>query len=277
MTTLEIVPTDSKLTDLIANFKKTAQSEKYPNTLQSLDAVGEAIQTGWQMKVGSKGKIERKAQGLSQTIFSTDKMVHWLEFGLPSYDMKDTHTKGAKSRTIKSRVNSKGETVTSWYAKRGNTRYKVHAGDRYLIIPFSHQTGDKAPAGSPPNFASIYRKYYKGFQATEVTGSREEVQKNKDAPNFGKMVKRATYSYGDKVQNPTLPKNLQGIVRMKQDTDGAKRSGWVSFRVLSQNSPADAWIHPGIQKQQHLKKMLDKNKMKIEEIVLDGMKKDLGS
>jgi hypothetical protein len=119
-------------------------------------------------------------------------------------------------------------------------------GKKYVVIPFRHST-----SGSP-------RFNYTG-KAKSVSDPDLKTQLKKTVKSYGldRMVRTAT---GQVVTGTVkrLPKSapvhpyLQGMVRTQQAMSGSTASGQrgqgalMTFRVMSENSKPDAWIHPGI-------------------------------
>lgn len=144
-----------------------------------------------------------------------------IEFGMAPFDMKTTRP--------------------GWL---GGGKAKVGKdGKRYVIIPFRHSTGQN-----------------QGGAQLSMTESNASVIK-KVAKDYGldKMTRMAT---GQVVDGPTarVPKNasgvhpyLQGMVRIQKGQEGMTKTGkqrgsgqLMTFRVISENSPPSAWMHPGL-------------------------------
>lgn len=278
MMTLSIVPSDPALVELIGAMNATGDGAGLRNTERALSAISGSIARAWQGDVGSKYRIQTKKESpYNQKIYSEDDMVHWLEKGLPSYDMKATHTKGKKSRVVKPRVGRGGQILTEWKAKRKDgTEYTVHAGDSYLIIPMRHRTkGGKSEAGQPKTLEDVYPEVQKmmgeDFQRSKVTKSAQG--SGKVSPNYwGESVERAEYSWGSRMAFPELDefKNLQGMVVMGD----SKQSSFLTFRVISVNSPADSWIHPGIEAKHYLENIVEGGQEKIQNVIEEALKRD---
>lgn len=278
MTTLSIVPSDPALVSLIGSMKALGKGAGLKNTERALSAISGAVARSWQKAVGSDHVIEKeKLTPFTQKVFSRDKMVHWLEKGLQSYDMKMTHPKGKKSRLVKPRKSKNGELKTSWTKKRkdGST-YTVNAGDPYLIIPFKHKTSDKGEKGIA-KLGDIYGDLSKQMSSGEFSRSSvttAPANSGKVAPNYWRqMINRAEYSWGSKLQLPDEEqyKNLQGLVAM----GSPKQTQFMSFRVVSVNSAQGSWIHPGIKARHNLENILEKGKDKITSAIEDALGRDM--
>jgi hypothetical protein len=272
-----MVPTDPALVNLIGSMKALGKGAGLKNTEQALSAITGAIARSWQKSVGSEHRIERKKLSpFTQSVFSRDKMVHWLEKGLASYDMKMTHPKGKKSRLVKPRRKKNGEQLLSWTQKRkdGST-YTVNAGDPYLIVPFRHKTKGKkeGEATLEDIYPNLQNRLRTGdFKRSSVTTA--PAQSGKVSPNYWRqMINRAEYSWGDRLVLPDTDANkkLQGMVVMGPP----KQSQFMTFRVVSVNSPAGSWIHPGIKAKHYLEKILTNGQEKITSVIEDALGRDI--
>jgi len=279
---ISVLPEDNNLIDLLASMEKIGSGADLVNTNIALDQVSNMIAKAWGAKVGRE-KIEiDKTSPTSRKVFSRDKLVHWLEDGLPGYDMRYTHTKGKKSRVVKPRIGPGGKVISQWKVKNPDgTHRTVMAGSSYLIIPFFHAkkegkgTTDKKIADFYPDVQRQLKA--EGFQKSSVVSS--PANSNKVSPNYwGEQVKRAEYSWGSKVQFPDVPENenLQGMVAMDQSTKKKNMTGFMTFRVVSVNSPAGSWWHPGIKARHYLENIVNEGKAVIGQVIQDGLARDFG-
>jgi hypothetical protein len=279
MMTLSIVPSDPTLVDLIGALNSVGSGGGFRNTERSFSAISGSVAKAWQGAVGPDHRIERKKlTPFSHSVFSRDDVVHWLEYGLAPFDMKMTHTKGQKSRIVKPRKGPGGKLIMSWNQKRkdGST-YTVHAGDPYLIIPMRHSTKGKGKEGQK-SLEDVYpevKRQMQGddFQRSKVTKSPEK--SGKVSPNYWRhAVERAEYSWGSRFdfpENDSSYDNLQGMVAMGP----ASQSQFMSFRVVSVNSPAASWLHPGIKARHNLENILERGQEQIRTVVEEAIKRDL--
>jgi hypothetical protein len=276
--TLSVLPSDPVLVDLIGALNSVGSGAGFRNTERALSAISGSVAKSWQMAVGSDHRIERKKlTPFSHSVFSRDDVVHWLEYGLAPFDMKMTHTKGQKSRIVKPRKGPDGKLIMSWSQKRKDgTTYTVHAGDPYLIIPFRHRTKGKGK-GDQKSLEDVYpevKRQMQGedFQRSKVTKSPEK--SGKVSPNYWRhAVQRAEYSWGSRFDFPETDeyKNLQGLVAM----GSPKQSQFMSFRVVSVNSPAASWLHPGIKARHNLENILKRGQEQIRTVIEEALAKDL--
>jgi hypothetical protein len=278
MMVLKLIPKDPVLMNMIAALNAMGVSKGFEKTKRAFDAYATAIKRSWQNAVGPDHKIEmQKHSPFQTTVFSRDPMVGYLEDGMPSYDMKTTHPFGKKSRLVKPRRTGKGLLKMSWKCKRkdGST-YIQNANDAYLIIPMQHRTGiaNRARAGQV-GLNMIYGELLQSKQSSVFAESDVETPaatSGKRTPNiWGEMIGRAKYKWGSRLELPPIPElqDLQGMVSMKGGT-------YLTFRVVSVNSPKDSWIHPGIKARKYLAEIMNRNHEQIANIMDTAMKKDMG-
>lgn len=152
-------------------------------------------------------------------------MPNNFEFGMPSFDMKSVRPGwlgGSKARTAKD-------------------------GHKYIMIPFRHSTSDspamgytgKAAAVSDPNLKTQLRAAVKEYGLNRMlrSGSGQVV-----AGPVKRIPKAA----------PVHP-YLKSLTRVQAPTSGKTKTGkqkgssqLITWRVMSENSPASSWIHPGV-------------------------------
>lgn len=158
---------------------------------------------------------------------STDyKLAGEIECGRPAKDLKRMLQTSKKTRAVQSGPKK---------------------GQRYLIIPFRHNTpGNSALARAMPD--SIYA------QAKTLPPSRLLPPGTVNPPQrlsaSGHMVAQHSYQWGGRLQAGLAPKlkpshktdPYAGMVRFSTSTPGAKSSAYLTFRVLSEKS--SGWIIP---------------------------------
>ena len=279
MLTLSIVPTDEGMINLIGALNAVGSGMGFRKTERALSAITVAVKKSWQNSVGPDHRIQsKKITPFSHMVFSEDKVVHWLEVGLPAFDMKKTHPYGRKARIVKPRIGKDGKPIFSWTQKRkdGST-YTVHAGDPYLIIPFRHKIKDTGREGKK-GLADVYESVQE--QMGEESFQRSRVKKSamksgKVSPNFYReSVERATYKWGTRIDVPQTEEfsDLQGMAVM----GSKKHSQFMTFRIVSVNSPLDSWQHPGIEARHNLQNIMENGSEKIQTVVENAMRQDLG-
>lgn len=144
------------------------------------------------------------------------RMPNNFEFGMDGFDMKTVRPGwlgGGKAKTNKD-------------------------GGKYITIPFRHSLSSAAAI------------QYSG-QARRMELRKELVQTVKDY-GLDKMVRASTGAAipGPVKRVPNTPNVhpfLRGLTRYQQQTTGGRGQGrLMTFRIMSENSKPDSWIHPGI-------------------------------
>jgi hypothetical protein len=170
--------------------------------------------------------LEYPADGdqLHGRVASSSPYAEAIEKGTPAHDMKEGLLNGPRARRSKK-------------------------GTRYTIIAFRHNTPGQTATG-PAMPMEIYKKAQKLAFST-VTGRRTE----KNA--HGQDVQRPTYAWGGRGKRTTIgwrsriaPAGREythetsiysGMVKM-----GKKgHASYLTFRVVSENSPANSWWSKG--------------------------------
>jgi hypothetical protein len=213
-----------------------------PKTAGAIDKLAAAIQEQWMGYAGGadnipgvtplehpKGgyaksiKIDNTKGWYEREIYSEAKAAGFIENGTKEIDMKDTHTKGPKSRIVKNGPNK---------------------GKPYLIVPFQWGTTSSARNIVP---ASIQRLMLSAeFKASKVTGTKPEPEIN----YRGEMIDRWSYDWGDRIKREDVSgterqKNrINGLVRFEEGEYYGKRyGGYLTFRIIP-SWGVKGWIKP---------------------------------
>jgi hypothetical protein len=177
-----------------------------------------------------------------------------IEDGTPPHDMKPALLGGAKARMGKK-------------------------GQRYNIIPFRHNTpGQDKTAPAMP--AEIYAKARR-LAFSQVTGSRPDVNAH------GQGVQRKTYAWGGRLKETkigwrsrTAPTGheythttsiFSGMVKMGK----AKQASYMTFRVVSDRSPANAWWTPGVEPRPISEAVAETVRPQAEALIREAFEQDL--
>lgn len=289
MTKMSVIPNDSTLAQFIGSVNNVAGGGSLfglKRTASVFERIVNSIASAWRRSLGPEYsrsvKVEKKTP-FKYEIYSENKMVSWIENGLSPFDMKNTHTVGPKSRLIKPRIR-RGKMLAEWTARRKDgTKYTVHAGDSYAIIPFRHGTsGGTRYSGGRKNVNGIVMNQLSNiigdlganrFKRSRVMMSPSESGKS-EMNALGEMVARAEYSWGDRLELPENPadQDLQGMVAMA----AGRGSVFMTFRVVSKNSQDGSWMHPGIKAQKNLSNIINAGQMPMEKAIQSAMMEDLG-
>ena len=203
--------------------------------------------------VGEKLSAREVNQDLPFTINAGEAMAStpvavYLERGVKTYDMKETHPKGKRSRVSKE-------------------------GVPYLIIPFRHGTpGSKYYSEMPEQ---IYKKIRDAIKRGEVMLS-QRAKGAKRSPNYqGELIPRAQYNWGTRISGTGL-EQLEGLIVADVSTPKSRRSTYMTFRVISANSPAHKWIVKARPAMNITKHVATNTQQIIADIITSGLKQDLG-
>jgi hypothetical protein len=162
-----------------------------------------------------------KPLGSGDTVFEIQlvgRMPNNFEFGMPSFDMKAVRP--------------------GWLG--GSKAITAKDGHKFIRIPFRHSTSDS------PRFG--YTGKAKAVDPNLKTQLRSSVKKY----GLDRMVKAAT---GAIVEGSVarIPKGapvhpyLKGLTRVQKAYGERGQSQLIAWRIMSEKSPADSWIHPGLQ------------------------------
>lgn len=134
--------------------------------------------------------------------------------------------------------------LNSRYAKT----YKggENAGKKYFVMGFRHTTPGSSGRTGTPMAQDVYSRAKKGDKFPEQMGTKE-------MPGEGSKVKGASgINVRATVTSKSMPEDytwrngiLAGMTRSTQSGEGKKHSGYRTFRVITENSPAGSWWHPG--------------------------------
>lgn len=265
MIEITITPKDLALAELLVGLEKIGSSA-FPQTAKMFKMSANLIQYTWKSYAlgapipGSANRLKnptgkyassikiRKLGAFDYEIASNSEIAKMLEDGTKTYDMKKTHPYGVRSRVSKK-------------------------GDPYLIIPFRHGVpGSKSYGPMPEQIYGMIRNYVKSGQIKKsevITGKSSE-------PNFyGNMINRARYSWGSRIKGTGLP-NLEGMLVMNTSTPKSNRSEYMTFRIISVNSPAHKWIQPARPAMGIIGAVVNNTKDIVNSMIEKGLKEDLG-
>jgi hypothetical protein len=244
-----------------------------PNTVDAMDISAEEIQKHWMdYALGEKGisgvpplnnpriryansiKIDTKGW-YEREIYSESKEADWIENGTKEIDMKETHTKGPRSRIVKEGPNK---------------------GKSYLIVPFRWGTTSTARNIVPASIQSLMRS--SKFKASRVTGIKDEPEIN----YRGEMADRWSYDWGDRIKGADVSGTIQqktrinGLVRFENsETEGKKYGGYFTFRIIP-SWGTKGWIKPATPARNVTRHLSDLWQERVSKLVEDAVREDLG-
>jgi hypothetical protein len=182
-------------------------------------------------------KIDRKGP-FDYEIYSEAEVAEWIENGTEDLDMKTTHPYGPRSRISKK-------------------------GVPYLIVPFRWGTpgrnGQKRVGFRNIIPDQIYKQLLISkkmkFQTSKVTASADtsdNLELNYNNHMVG-VASRAKYEWGDRVFSADVDSLTDGSHEdhfadgmVKMEGQGRKSAGYLTFRIISADSPAESWKRKGM-------------------------------
>ena len=213
----------------------------YPRISQAVEAVAQEAASRWQNKVykarlwsGEKNpyfeSIAWKTTGPFEALVWTNfEPALEIETGRPPRDLKKALPTSKKARVVQS----------------GKKK-----GQRYLIIPFRHNTPTASGQGAhaPQMPASVYA-IAKGLKASRVLAPGSKKPATRIAAG-GNAVAQHSYSWGGRLPSWLASKKsphhktdiYSGMVRMDTSSGKQESSSYLTFRVMSESSPG--WIIP---------------------------------
>jgi hypothetical protein len=281
---------DSDIFDAIDSMKQFSMglpmSVLFPNAAQAVKAGAYAIAEQWKSYAGGESlpsgdKIKNPSGGYAKgiavkqngmwdyTIYNHSDIAQWLEDGTKAVDFKQTHPYGNKGRVAKKKIPKK---------EGGGYRYVP-----YLIIPIRWGTPENGARIGIKNI--IPEQIYNKLRVEIKSGTFKKtivLAGNKYTSNFwGDMQKRSSYSWGSRLQGDafkgiensetTGTPYISGLVAMEK----GRGSGYMTFRVISADSPQNSWIKPATKGMQIAKQTADFMTGKVDKMVNEAFNVDL--
>jgi hypothetical protein len=210
----------------------------------------------------------------SRMIISTEKISEDTEKGKPAWDMKPYL------------LNYKGDGTKARNGKHG----------RYNIIPFRHGTSDQS--GVNAHFKTMPKDIYEAARklaptlsngakilayggkllGTNWDGKYPPRKKTYFIPSGGHVLsKLASGGYGSGKEASYTHKTsiFEGMLKVQASYAKGSSSQYMTFRCVSDNSPASSWWHPGRGAQPHLQFVSDYCKPLIEKKLKAAAELDL--
>jgi hypothetical protein len=255
---------DPQLEDMLYLLRMAAKGN-LPKTENAVKAAANLVQGKWidfanggsligveKLKHPSGGyarSIKIKQTGIFEhEIYSEAKVADFIENGTPQIDMKDTHTKGPKSRISKK-------------------------GVPYLIVPFRWGTPEAVGFRNvmPINVYSIVKKFKKMETLVSATVSNKKTPNNQ---NPSQMVGRAQYNKGynrlsgkDFAGTIEEKTRMNGMVRSTDETGIDRSAGYFTFRVISAKSPKNSWIKPATPPRHVIQALMEETREEVNGLV----------
>lgn len=166
--------------------------------------------------------VDIDKKNLTARIYSDDPMATPFETGEPARDMKRMLNTSEKVRV----------------AKGGK-----HPGQRYLIIPFRHQTpGYTAHGSAMPT--DVYRQAMAltKSKSTLISMRRSGLNASDVRTRGPLLTMRSSYNWGGRLKGANVPNRFRGMVRMETSSGKQTSSKYFTFRVMAESSTG--WIVP---------------------------------
>ncbi|GMO51915.1 MAG: hypothetical protein Pg6C_17010 [Treponemataceae bacterium] len=182
-------------------------------------------------------------------VYSEAKIAEWIENGTEEIDMKETHTRGPRSRVSKK-------------------------GVPYLIVPFRWGT-----AKNTVGFKNIIPEaVYNMIRNKEQFERSTVLNTTHDEPNAsGEQAARREYDWGDRLTGiDYVDPNLEGMAAMDTGSSKKQHTGYFTFRVISADSPARSWIKPAMPARHVTQAVAKVTEEAISGMVESAVREDLG-
>jgi len=245
MVRLKVTMDNEMLAAVASRLSSLSTAQSMPATAKAMKTAAALVRATWQgyatgqqtlpgvepMKNPSKGYADGiKVNPLGPfdyEIVNPSEIAEYLEHGTTEIDMKQTHTRGPRSRVSRK-------------------------GVPYLIVPFRWGTPKNIGARNvmPQAIYDIVKKarfeksLVAGTTHNEKNASGEAVSRN-DYEKWGDRLNIEQIIHADDVgMNLNQMFNMSGMVRMDTSTENQKYSGYYTFRVISANGKPGSWIKP---------------------------------
>lgn len=279
MIEVSLLPEDHELQALVSSLELISY-KAMPSTYRAFKMASSLVMYTWKSyamgaPIPGGGKRLKKPTGayaksikvrtltpFNREVYSDSPVAKYLEDGTKEYDMKKTHPFGKRGRVVKKTRKDKNGKVIS------------KEGDAYIIIPFRHGTPGSLSYVNIPE--RIFQQIRQAIKNDEIMLSSIKKGARIKKPNYkGELIPRARYSWGTRIYGTGMP-NLEGMTIMDNSTKKYSRSSYLTFRIISVNSPASKWIQKA-RAAHHITKYVVQNTNEIvKEMIEAGLKKDLG-
>lgn len=266
MIEMSLVPNDPELQALVTSLELISY-KAMPATYRAFKMASSLIMYTWKTYAmggpipGGGKRLKNPTGGYAKSIkirtltpfmkeiYSDSPVAKFIEDGTKEYDMKKTHPFGPRGRVNKD-------------------------GDAYIIIPFRHGTPKSLSYSKLPE--QLYNQIRQAIKNDEITLSSIKKGRRNKSPNAKEeLIPRAKYNWGTRITGTGIPE-LEGMVVMDTSTSKSTRSSYMTFRVISVNSPANKWIQRARNGHNLTKYVAQNTNEIVKEMIQAGLKKDLG-
>lgn len=223
-------------------------ADLFPNLAMAVQAVADRAEARWKAYAAGAAMPNGKSVGIrsgqymrsimqrslgdfSKEVYSNLPYARVIEEGAPRRDLKELLRSSSKVRISA-------------------------AGHRYLIIPFRFGSPGNVMRDSP--MPDSVRDWWIDKKSSSITGQFLRVSGTGAISIKTRKpltVAARTYSWGDRLSREALTelgmsdaqtKRMQGMVNFRRPSQsgGAAHSKYLTFRIMSERSPASSWISP---------------------------------
>jgi hypothetical protein len=277
MVKMEITVDDELLKAVTDRLAALNSAQSMPATAAAMKSAAAVVKAVWQgyatgantlpgvppMKSPSGGYargISIKSNGpFDYSVVNPSDIADYIENGTSEIDMKETHTRGPRSRVSKK-------------------------GVPYLIIPFRWKTPNTLGHRNimPAEIYAIVKKAkFERSVVDEGTHNDPNAQgENVDRWNYKKWGSRLGMNQIIRADDGSMSINnifnMNGMVSMDTSSINKKYSGYYTFRVISANSPPGSWIKPATPARNVTEGVKRAAQDDVSAIFESAFKKDLG-
>ncbi len=277
MIRVNLTPTDESLANVLSNLEFTS-AKNMPATFKAFKIASALVQYTWKTYAsgapikGSSMRLKNATGAYANSIktrflapfnheiYSDSPIALYLEKGTKQHDLKDTHPYGKRSRLVKKTVTKRGVVIRK-------------KGDPYLIIPFRH--GIPGTKSYFPMPEQVYKRIEEVLKRDESLISKQ-VKGATYSPNYqGELIPRAKYKWGARFKGTGFDQ-LEGLLVMDTSSPKKKSSEYMTFRVISANSPAMKWIVKARPAMNITRFVVVNTEKEMKRIITSGIRQDLG-
>jgi hypothetical protein len=218
------------LSDVISASRGIITAEIFPLLNQAVRAVAQQTRIDWLESV-ERARLWRGEKDAYKATIQWQMINEFEALVWADYKYAEEIEQGRQPKDLKRMLNTSLKVRTS------------QKGSRFLIIPFQHNTpGANATGQAMPD--EIY-DMAKTLSSSMVTGQTQRLSGTGayDIQSRKRLtVNQNIYKWGGSLSGDSIPNRFAGMRRFDTSAGGAKRSTYLTFRVMSEKS--NGWIVP---------------------------------